>query len=77
MEGIFTKFIPLLKILDAKLLTSPVMPPPIDIIQSSLEKFLFNKISIFYKDKPEENFEKMSKSLVAEEIVKRIIQQIN
>ena len=36
----------------------------------------FNKISIFYKDKPEENFEKMSKSLVAEEIVKRIIQQI-
>ena len=37
----------------------------------------FNKISIFYKDKPEENFGKMSKSLVAEEIVKRIIQQIN
>ena len=37
----------------------------------------FNKISIFYKDKPEENFEKMSKSLVAEKIVKRIIQQIN
>ena len=37
----------------------------------------FNKISIFYKDKPEENFEKMSKSLVAEEIVKRIIQKIN
>ena len=37
----------------------------------------YNKISIFYKDKPEENFEKMSKSLVAEEIVKRIIQQIN
>ena len=28
----------------------------------------FNKISIFYKDKPEENFEKMSKSLVAEEL---------
>ncbi len=37
----------------------------------------FNKISIFYKDRPEENFEKMSKSLVAEEIVKRVIQQIN
>ncbi len=37
----------------------------------------FNKISIFYKDKPEENFEKMSKSLIAEEIVKRVIQQIN
>ena len=37
----------------------------------------FNKISIFYKDKPEENFEKMSKSLVAEEIVKRVIQLIN
>ena len=37
----------------------------------------FNKISIFYKDKPKENFEKMSKSLVAEEIVKRVIQQIN
>ena len=37
----------------------------------------FNKISIFYKDKPEENFEKMSKSLIAEEVVKRVIQQIN
>ena len=37
----------------------------------------FNKISIFYRDKTEENFEKMSKSLVAEEIVKRVIQQIN
>ena len=37
----------------------------------------FNKISIFYKDKPEENFEKMSKSMVAEEIVKRVIQKIN
>ena len=37
----------------------------------------FNKISIFYKDKPEENFEKMTKTLVAEEIVKRVIQQIN
>ena len=37
----------------------------------------FNKISIFYKDKPEENFERMSKSLIAEEIVKRVIQQIN
>ncbi len=37
----------------------------------------FNKISIFYRDKPEENFEKMSKSLVAEEIVKRVVQQIN
>ncbi len=37
----------------------------------------FNKISIFYKDKPEENFEKMNKSLVAEEIVNRVIRQIN
>ena len=36
-----------------------------------------NKISIFYKDKPEENFHRMKKSLVAEEIVKRVIQQIN
>ena len=43
--GIFINFIPLLKILDAKPLTSPVIPPPIDIKQSSLEKFLFNKIS--------------------------------
>ena len=33
----------------------------------------FNKISIFYKDKPEENFEKMSKSMVAEEIVLSLI----
>ncbi len=37
----------------------------------------FNKISIFYKDKTEENFERMSKSLIAEEIVKRVIQQIS
>ena len=37
----------------------------------------FNKISIFYKDKPEENFEKMSKLLVAEEIVKRVILELN
>ena len=44
--GIFINFIPLLKILDAKPLTSPVIPPPIEIKQSSLEKFLFNKISI-------------------------------
>ena len=43
--GIFINFIPLLNILDAKPLTSPVIPPPIDIKQSSLEKFLFNKIS--------------------------------
>ena len=37
----------------------------------------FNKISIFYKDKSKENFDRMSKSLVAEEIVKRVIDQIN
>jgi len=37
----------------------------------------FNKISIFYKDKSKENFDRMSKSLVAEEIVKRVINQIN
>ena len=37
----------------------------------------FNKISIFYKNKTKENLDRMSKSLVAEEIVKRVIQQIN
>jgi len=34
--GIFMNFIPLLKILAAKLETSPVIPPPIDIKQSFL-----------------------------------------
>ena len=37
----------------------------------------FNKVSIFYKNKTKENLDRMSKSLVAEEIVKRVIQQIN
>ncbi len=37
----------------------------------------FNKISIFYKNKAKENLDRMSKSLVAEEIVKRVIHQIN
>jgi len=32
----FINFIPLLKILAAKLATSPVIPPPIDIKQSLL-----------------------------------------
>ena len=36
---------PLLKRLAAKPPTSPVIPPPIVIKQSSREKFLFNKIS--------------------------------
>ena len=37
--GILTNFKPLLNKLAAKPATSPVMPPPIDIKQSSLEKF--------------------------------------
>ena len=36
-----------------------------------------NQISIFYKDKKNENFKKMSKSLVASEIVNRIIEKLN
>ena len=42
--GMLTNFKPLLNRLAAKPLTSPVIPPPIDIKQSFLEKFLFNKI---------------------------------
>ena len=36
-----------------------------------------NQISIFYKDKKNENFKKMSKSLVASEIVNRVIEILN
>jgi len=36
-----------------------------------------NKISIFYKDKKNENLEKMSKSLVASELVNRVIENLN
>ena len=36
-----------------------------------------NQISIFYKDKKNENFKKMSKSLVASEIVNRVIEKLN
>ena len=43
--GIHPNFNPLLNKLAAKPLVSPVIPPPIDITQSSLEKFLFSKIS--------------------------------
>ena len=45
MDGIFANFIPLLKILAAKPVTSPVIPPPKEIKTSFLEKFLFNKTS--------------------------------
>jgi len=36
-----------------------------------------NQVSIFYKDKKNENLKKMSKSLVATEIVNRIIKKLN
>ena len=36
-----------------------------------------NQISIFYKDKKMENLKKMSKSLVASEIVNRVIKKLN
>jgi phosphopantothenoylcysteine decarboxylase/phosphopantothenate--cysteine ligase len=36
-----------------------------------------NQISIFYKDNKNENLKKMSKSLVASEIVNRVIKQLN
>jgi len=36
-----------------------------------------NKISIFYKDKKNENLKKMSKSLAASEIVNRVIEKLN
>ena len=37
----------------------------------------FNKVSIFYKNNFEENFPKMRKSILAKEIVNRIISQLN
>ena len=37
----------------------------------------FNKVSIFYKNNSEENLPKMRKSSVANEIVNRIIAQLN
>ena len=43
--GILINFKPRLKRLAAKPLISPVIPPPIEIKQSSLEKFLLSKIS--------------------------------
>ena len=42
--GILTNFKPLLNILAAKPDTSPVIPPPIEITQSFLLKFLLNRI---------------------------------
>ena len=36
-----------------------------------------NQVSIFYKDKKNENLKKMSKSLVASEIVNRVIEKLN
>ena len=43
--GTLINFKPLLNRLAAKLLISPVIPPPIEIKQSSLEKFFFKRIS--------------------------------
>jgi len=37
----------------------------------------FNKVTIFYKNNSEENFPKMRKSILANEIVNRIISQLN
>ena len=36
-----------------------------------------NKVSIFYKNKHNENLKKMSKSLVAAQIVNRVIEELN
>ena len=41
--GILINFKPLLNRLAAKPVTSPVIPPPIEIKQSSLEKFFFSR----------------------------------
>ena len=43
--GTLINFKPLLNRLAAKPLISPVIPPPIEIKQSSLEKFFFKRIS--------------------------------
>ena len=42
--GILTNFKPLLNMLAAKPDTSPVMPPPTEIMQSFLLKFLLKRI---------------------------------
>ena len=42
--GTFTKFKPLLKILDANPHTSPQIPPPTEIKLSFLLKFFFSRI---------------------------------
>ena len=39
--------------------------------------FLDNEVSIFYKNNSEENLPKMKKSSLANEIVNRIISQLN
>ena len=36
-----------------------------------------NQISIFYKDNKNENLKKMNKSLVASELVNRVIEKLN
>ena len=43
--GILMNFNPLLNRLAEKPLISPVIPPPMDITQSSLEKFLLTRTS--------------------------------
>jgi len=37
----------------------------------------FNEVSIFYKNMNDEKLQKMKKSLLAEEIVKRVVSQLN
>ena len=46
--GILINFNPLLNWLAAKPVISPVIPPPIEIRQSSLEKFFLIKFQEFY-----------------------------
>ena len=46
--GILINFKPLLNRLAAKPLISPVIPPPIEIKQSSLEKFFLKEYLKFY-----------------------------
>ena len=42
--GMLINFIPLLKILEAKAETSPIIPPPTEITQSFLLKLFLSKI---------------------------------
>ena len=74
--GIFIKFRPLLYKLAAKPVTSPVIPPPIEITQSCLEKFLLSKIRKILKifeNKGEQYFREIEENITLKYLKKKKI----